>query len=77
MGKRRASPELHMTAWNSAPSVSYRRHMAGPYFKEWRKFRQLTQEQVLGRLNALDDPELPGTAASLSRIENKGAYIRV
>jgi transcriptional regulator with XRE-family HTH domain len=45
--------------------------MAGPYFKEWRKFRELTQEQVLDRLAALDDPELPTTAASLSRIENK------
>lgn len=45
--------------------------MAGPYFKEWRKFRELTQEQVIGRLVDLDDPELPTTAASLSRVENK------
>lgn len=51
--------------------VSYPTGMAGPYFKEWRKFRQLTQEKVLERLAALEDPELPTTAASLSRIENK------
>jgi transcriptional regulator with XRE-family HTH domain len=44
--------------------------MAKPYFKEWRAHRELTQEQVIGRLLALDDPMLPTTAASLSRLEN-------
>jgi len=40
------------------------------YFKEWRKHRGLTQDQVIDRLVAVDDPALPQTAASLSRIEN-------
>lgn len=44
--------------------------MAGPYLKEWRKHRHLTQEQVVDRLAAFDDPLLPQTAASLSRLEN-------
>ena len=44
--------------------------MAGPYFKEWRKYRHLTQEQVIDRLVALDDPMIPRTNASLSRLEN-------
>lgn len=39
------------------------------YFREWRKFRNLTQEQVVNRLAAMDDPMLPQTEASLSRIE--------
>lgn len=43
--------------------------MAGPYFKEWRKYRHLTQDQVVGRLVALDDPMIPQTGASLSRLE--------
>lgn len=41
-----------------------------PYLKEWRKYRHLTQEQVVDRLAALDDPMIPQTAASLSRLEN-------
>lgn len=44
--------------------------MAGPYLKEWRKHRHLTQEQVVERLAAFDDLLLPSTAASLSRLEN-------
>lgn len=44
--------------------------MAGPYFKEWRKYRELTQEQVVGRLVDIDDPQIPQTGASLSRLEN-------
>ncbi len=40
------------------------------YFKEWRKHRGFTQDQVIDRLVILDDPLLPQTAASLSRIEN-------
>jgi transcriptional regulator with XRE-family HTH domain len=44
--------------------------MAGPYFKEWRKYRHLTQDQVIDRLTMLDDPLIPQTTASLSRLEN-------
>lgn len=44
--------------------------MAGPYFKEWRKHRHYTQEQVIERLSEIDDPLVPKTAASLSRVEN-------
>lgn len=44
--------------------------MAHPYFKQWRKHRGLTQDQVVNRLAAFDDELLPQTAASLSRIEN-------
>lgn len=44
--------------------------MAASYLKEWRKHRHLTQDQVVDRLAAFDDPLLPTTAASLSRIEN-------
>lgn len=44
--------------------------MAGPYFKKWRKHRNLTQEQVVDRLAAMDDPLIPQTTASLSRLEN-------
>lgn len=44
--------------------------MAGPYFKQWRKHRGLTQEQVIDRLAAMDDPLIPQTTASLSRLEN-------
>lgn len=43
--------------------------MARSYFKEWRKHRHLTQDQVVNRLAAFEDPKLPQTAASLSRIE--------
>lgn len=41
------------------------------YLKEWRKHCGLTQEQVVNRLAALDDPNMPATAASLSRLENR------
>lgn len=41
-----------------------------PYLREWRKHRGLTQEQVIDRLALLDDPLLPATGASLSRLEN-------
>lgn len=44
--------------------------MAGPYFKQWRKYRGLTQEQVVDRLELMDDPLIPRTTASLSRLEN-------
>lgn len=41
-----------------------------PYLREWRKHRGLTQEQVIDRLALMDDPLLPATGASLSRLEN-------
>lgn len=44
--------------------------MAGPYLKQWRKHRNLTQDQVVDRLLIMEDPQLPATAASLSRLEN-------
>ena len=44
--------------------------MAGPYLKQWRKWRNFTQDQVVDRLAALDDPHIPQTSASLSRLEN-------
>ena len=37
---------------------------------KWRRHVHLTQKQVVDRLQALDDPLLPATEASLSRIEN-------
>lgn len=40
------------------------------YLAAWRRFRGLTQAQVLDRLAEFDDPLLPLTAASLSRLEN-------
>jgi transcriptional regulator with XRE-family HTH domain len=44
--------------------------MAGPYFKEWRKERDLTLDQVADRLAVMEDPLIPKTPASLSRLEN-------
>jgi transcriptional regulator with XRE-family HTH domain len=44
--------------------------MAGPFFKQWRKYRGLTLEKVAERLAFMDDPGIPSTAASLSRVEN-------
>ena len=40
------------------------------YLREWRKHLGLTQGQVVDRLAALEDPNLPTTEASLSRLEN-------
>jgi len=39
------------------------------YLREWRRHRGLTQSQVLDRLAIMDDPNLPKTGASLSRLE--------
>lgn len=39
------------------------------YLREWRHKRELTQAQVLDRLAIMDDPNLPKTGASLSRLE--------
>lgn len=38
-------------------------------FRESRKFRHYTQEQVVNRLTSMDDAMLPQTEASLSLIE--------
>lgn len=43
--------------------------MTERYLKAWRKHREMTQEQVVSRLAALDDPLVPSTGASLSRLE--------
>lgn len=40
------------------------------YLKEWRKHRGLTQARVVERLDEIDDPLIPRTTASLSRLEN-------
>lgn len=40
------------------------------YLAKWRKFRGLTQMQVLDRLAVMEDDLLPKTGASLSRLEN-------
>lgn len=39
------------------------------YLREWRIFRNLTQKQVVDRLDSLNDDKLPTTEASLSRLE--------
>ncbi|WP_159108093.1 helix-turn-helix domain-containing protein [Novosphingobium sp. MBES04] len=40
------------------------------YLKQWRKFAHKTQAQVVAALEGMDDPNLPTTEASLSRLEN-------
>lgn len=60
---------LRVGAWRGyAPCITLP-GMAGRFLKEWRKYRGLTLEQVAGRLLDLDDPHVPATPASLSRIE--------
>lgn len=44
--------------------------MGNTYLKEWRAYRNKTQSQVLDMLELADDPLLPKTGASLSRLEN-------
>ncbi len=41
------------------------------YLKEWRAKKGYTLDQVVDRLAAMDDPLLPKTGASLSRLENR------
>lgn len=43
--------------------------MAGPFFREWRKKRELTLEQVADRLAVMEDPLIPQSVGSLSRVE--------
>lgn len=46
-------------------------HEKPPHFiRQWRESRHWTQDQLVERLRAFDDPKLPGTSASLSRVEN-------
>lgn len=40
------------------------------YFKQWRTKAGLTQKQVVDRLAMHEDPNMPATDASLSRIES-------
>jgi transcriptional regulator with XRE-family HTH domain len=40
------------------------------YFREWRKHRHMTQDQVVNRLAIHEDTNMPATTASLSRLEN-------
>jgi transcriptional regulator with XRE-family HTH domain len=47
------------------PLVKYQRH----YLREWRESKGLTQAQVCDRLAVFDDPKLPKTEATLSRVE--------
>ena len=69
--KLSTSPKLHRGAWPGYAGCSTIAAMAvNHYLKEWRKHSGLTQEQVVGRLEAFDDTLLPTTAASLSRLEN-------
>lgn len=42
----------------------------GPYLREWREHRGYTQAQVVAFLEGMEDPKLPTTTASLSRLEN-------
>ena len=41
------------------------------YLREWRAFRQMTQQQVVEALASLEVEGVPLTAASLSRIESE------
>lgn len=40
------------------------------YLREWRKFRRLSQKEVVQQLLEFGDPNLAKTEASLSRLEN-------
>jgi len=40
-----------------------------PYLREWRESKGYTLAYVAGALDYMDDPKLPTTAASISRIE--------
>lgn len=69
--KLRVNDKLRVVA---LPYYAGRRKLASmaqhrTYLREWRKFRGYTQEQVVDRIAVLEDPKLPGTAASLSRLE--------
>ena len=65
-----ASVILHPGAFHAYAVCRKLRAMSGPYLKQWRSHLGLTQKQVVDRLAEFDDDALPGTEASLSRIEN-------
>lgn len=64
--------ELHPAAFRGYAGCAIVSAMAAhpTYLAAWRKYRGFTQAQVLDRLAAFEDPLLPLTAASLSRLEN-------
>ena len=68
--KYEASPKLHGGALRAYARCRKMPRMTQTYLKQWRKYRGLTQEDVLNRLAVFDDDKLPQTGASLSRIEN-------
>ena len=61
---------LRPDTWQNYAPCRILPDMAGPFFKQWRKYRQLTLEKVAERIAFMDDPGIPSTAASLSRLEN-------
>lgn len=61
---------LHRVAFHPYAPCRILHGMAKTYLKEWRAHRGFTQDEVVNRLAALDDPGVPTTAASLSRLEN-------
>lgn len=70
-------PKLHGAAFaayapcSKIPCMANTRH----YLRAWREHRGLTQAEVVNRLAILDDPKLPKTEATLSRVEtNKQIY---
>ena len=65
-----ARAKLHVAAFPDYVARRIMPGMSGPYLKQWRKHRGYTQNQVVERLAAFEDPQLPATAASLSRFEN-------
>lgn len=64
--------KLHGAAFLSYAGCAILHGMAARpnYLAAWRKFRHLTQSQVIDRLRAFEDPQMPATEASLSRLEN-------
>lgn len=69
--------ELHGAAFVGYAPRSILRPMANNrhYLRAWREYRGLTQADVVNRLVVLEDPKLPRTEATLSRVEtNKQIY---
>lgn len=66
-------PDLHPAAFKNYAGCRMLDGMAEHriYLREWRKKTDLTQKQVVERLSYYDDPLLPQTEASLSRLETR------
>lgn len=66
-----ASENLHGAAFQHYAGCSIMPVMKEKriYLREWRKHLGKTQSQVVASLQSFDDPNLPTTEASLSRIE--------